>query len=198
MTEGSSKSELRKHLKEVIAAIPDGARHARSIAATSLLSASAEFQAANTVMLFMSMPDEIDTAPLALKCWQAGKTVVVPKVSWTQRRMLPVEIHSLTCGIATTGNGIREPVEGKPVPLEEIDMVVVPGLGFSPEGYRIGRGMGFYDRFLAHPEFHGITCGFAFSEQLVPTLPIAPHDVALGMLATDAAIRRFSVNCIRR
>jgi 5-formyltetrahydrofolate cyclo-ligase len=105
-------------------------------------------------MLYLSTPTEVETAPLALRCWQEGKTVVVPKVSWDQRRMLPVEITSLnTEGITTTGPGIREPIAGKPIPTEYIDLVVVPGLGFSPTGHRIGRGMGFYDRFLAQVDF---------------------------------------------
>ena len=112
----------------------------------SFLVASPEFLAANVVMLFLSAPLEVDTAPLALRCWQAGKSVVVPKVSWDQRRMLPVEIHSLTAGLATTGPGIREPAgdAGKPIPLNMIDLVIVPGLCFTAAGYRIGRCMGFY------------------------------------------------------
>src|SRR5258706_13610369 len=106
-------------------------------------------------MLFLSSPVEIDTASLALKSWQAGKTVVVPKVSWDQRRMLPVEITSLQTGLTTTGPGVREPVGGKPVPVDLIDLVIVPGLGFTETGHRIGRGMGFYDRLLAQPDVIG-------------------------------------------
>ena len=92
-------------------------------------------------MLYLSMPGEVDPSPLALKAWQAGKTVVVPKVSWDQRRMLPVEITSLQTGLTTTGPGIREPDvgTGKPIPTDLIDLVVVPGLGFTPNGFRNGR-----------------------------------------------------------
>ena len=68
--------------------------------------------------------------------------------------MLPVEITSLQTGMTTTGAGVREPIAGKPIPVDMIDLVVVPGLGFTPNGHRIGRGMGFYDRFLAQPGFH--------------------------------------------
>ena len=67
-------------------------------------------------MLYLSTPHEVDTAPLALRCWQAGKSVVVPKVSWDQRRMLPVEISSLQTGLTTTGPGIREPDAGPESP----------------------------------------------------------------------------------
>lgn len=195
--DASSKAAVRKLLREKLAALPEDERHRKSIAAGALVASTAEFDAARVVMLFLSTPHEVDTAPLALKCWQAGKTVVVPKVSWDQRRMLPVEITSLHANITTTGSGVREPVAGKPVPVEFIDFVVVPGLGFTETGYRIGRGMGFYDRFLAQGEFIGVSCGLAFDEQVLPSLPVLDHDVPLGMLVTDRGIRRFASKLIQ-
>ena len=192
----SSKPAVRKHLREVLAAMSEAERHQKSVTACSLVAASPEFAAARVVMLFLSTPHEIDTASLALKSWQAGKTVVVPKVSWDQRRMLPVEITSLHTSMTTSGPGVREPLEGKPIPVDFIDLVVVPGLGFTPTGYRIGRGMGFYDRFLAQPEFLGVSCGLGFDEQIIDELPVLEHDVPLSMLATDRGIRRFASHCI--
>ncbi len=191
-----SKSAVRKQLRDVLARMPEAERHAKSLAACALITSSREFDAAGVVMLYLSSPMEVDTAPLALRAWQAGKTVVVPKVSWDQRRMLPTEISSLTTGLTSTGPGIREPVAGKPVPTEFIDLVIVPGLGFTDKGYRIGRGMGFYDRFLAQHDFLGVSCGLAFSEQVVDRLPVLDHDVPLSMLATDKGLRRFASNCI--
>lgn len=196
MSDVNSKPAIRRDLKASLAAQSVADRHAKSVIACSLLSASPEFIAAKVVMLYLPMAEELDTAPLALRCWQAGKTVVVPKVSWDQKRMLPTEITSLTTGLTTTGPGVREPVAGKPIPIDFVDLVVVPGLGFSPAGYRIGRGMGFYDRFLAQPEFCGISCGMGFEIQVLEHLPVLEHDVPLSMLVTDKGIRRFATNCI--
>jgi 5-formyltetrahydrofolate cyclo-ligase len=182
----------------MLAQMPDDQRHRKSLTACSLLSSTPEFENARVVMLFLSTPHELDTAPLALKCWQAGKTVVVPKVSWDQRRMLPVEIAGLAdAAFMTTGPGIREPINGMPVPLDLIDLVIVPGLGFTEQGYRIGRGMGFYDRFLAQGDFLGLSCGLGFGEQIVGELPLLDHDVALDMLVTDRGIRRFASKLIQ-
>lgn len=192
----SSKAAVRNHLRGLLAAFSEADRHRKSVTACNLVASSPEFTAARVVMLFLSTPVEIDTAPLALKCWQAGKTVVVPKVSWDQRRMLPVEISSLNTELTTTGPGVREPVNGQPIPVGFIDLVVVPGLGFTAAGHRIGRGMGFYDRFLAQSEFLGVSCGLAFEEQIVEQLPVLDHDIPLGMLATDQGIRRFASHCI--
>jgi 5-formyltetrahydrofolate cyclo-ligase len=191
----SKKSAIRKQLRDTLAAMPDADRHAKSVAACAFVSASAEFAAARVVMLYLSTPDEVDTAPLALRAWQGGKTVVVPKVSWDQRRMLPTEISSLKDGLTNTGP-VREPIGGRPMPVEFIDLVIVPGLGFTDAGYRIGRGMGFYDRFLAQPDFLGLSCGLAFDEQIVPALPVLDHDMPLSMLATDRGLRRFASSVI--
>lgn len=197
MNEKLSKPAIRKLLRQRIEAMSDELRHQKSVSACSLLLSSAEFQAARTVMLFLSMPLEVETSPIALRCWQQGKVVAVPKVSWDQRRMLPVEINSLTRGLTTTGPGVLEPIAGNPVPVNLIDMVIVPGIAFTTQGHRIGRGMGFYDRFLAQPQFMGMSCGLAFEEQLLEDLPVLDHDMPLGMLVTDREIRRFAPNLIR-
>ncbi|MCC7349380.1 MAG: 5-formyltetrahydrofolate cyclo-ligase [Phycisphaerales bacterium] len=198
MAEGSNKTIIRRQLREKLAAMPVDLRHRKSIAACDLIAASPEFHQAWVIMLFLSTSEEVDTAPLALRAWQAGKTVVVPKVSWDQRRILPVEINSLQTGLTVSGSGVREPLAGKPVPLEFIDLVIVPGLGFTEKGHRIGRGMGFYDRFLAQSDFLGLSCGLCFQEQVVEELPMLDHDMPLSMLVSDHGIRRFSTSCIRQ
>lgn len=199
MMSESSKSAVRQKLRQTLTNLPEADRRAKSSAACALLAHSAEFTVARVVMLYLPMPAELDTTPLIIRAWQAGKTVVVPKVSWDQRRMLPVEISSLsTDSMTTTGPGVREPINGNPVPVRDLDLVIVPGLGFTAAGFRIGRGMGFYDRFLAQEDFLGVSCGLAYEEQIVEDLPILDHDIPLGMLATDQGIRRFASHCIEK
>src|SRR5687767_10109058 len=193
-----NKQAVRRGLRETLAAMSDAERHAKSVAACRIVCASPEFAAAHVVMLYLSMPSEVDTAPIALRAWQDGKQVVVPKVSWDQRRILPVEISSLKAEGMTMSGPVREPIEGKPIPLDLIDLVIVPGLGFTASGFRIGRGMGFYDRFLAQGDFLGVSCGLAFSEQIVQDLPVLDHDIPLSMLATDKGLTRFASNCIEK
>jgi 5-formyltetrahydrofolate cyclo-ligase len=197
MPETNTKAAIRRQLRESLASMTDSQRHAKSLAACALLGASPEFAKARVIMLYLSTPTEVDTAPLAIRAWQSGKTVVVPKVTWDQRRMLPVEISSLnTDNMTMTGPGVREPIAGSPAPVAEIDLVVVPGLGFTATGHRIGRGMGFYDRFLAQNDFIGVSCGLAFEEQILADVPVLDHDIPLAMLVTDKGIRRFATNCI--
>lgn len=69
--------------------------------------------------------------------------------------------------------------------------MLVPGLGFSRRGERIGRGMGYFDRFLAQAGFEGIACGLAFEAQLVDALPVDAHDRPVDMLVTQSRVLRF-------
>ena len=178
-------------LKANLAALSPDEVHQRSRQACNSLVAQPEFERSETVMVFLSLPTEINTTLLVLRAWQEGKRVLAPRVSWEQRRMMPVEIRSLTEDIEETQWSLRQPLQGDPVPLSMIDLVVVPGLGFDPEGNRLGRGRGFYDRFLAHSEFTGSTCAIAFEEQVVEAIPADLHDIRVDMLITDQQVRRF-------
>jgi 5-formyltetrahydrofolate cyclo-ligase len=185
------KKALRQDLRRRLAEIPEAQLQARSAAACRLLCEQDEYKRAEIIMLFLSAPQEVDTRQLALQAWADIKRVLAPRVSWDQRRMLPIEIHSLASGVESGYMGIREPVEGMPLPVSDIDLVVVPGLGFDEHGNRLGRGRGFYDRFLSHPDFRGASCALALEEQVVPTIPVGPSDVCVDMLVTDVRVRRF-------
>ncbi len=187
----SVKKELRRRLRKILADIPPEQLETKSLRACHQLFEQPEYIRAEVIMVFLALPTEIDTSPLVLRAWQDRKRVLAPKVSWSQRRMMPVEIRSLTDDLAVSQMGIREPVSGIPFPISTIDLVVVPGLGFDEYGHRLGRGRGFYDRFLAHPEFQGVSCAMAFEEQMTPSVPVGPLDRHVHMLVTDDTVRRF-------
>ena len=142
-------------------------------------------------MIYLPLPDEVDISPVALRGWQEEKIIAAPKLTWDRRHMLPIRIQSLEIGITPTRAGVREPAEGEPIAIESLDMVLVPALVFDTKGNRIGRGAGFYDRFLASPEFKGVSVGVAFEEQVVDNLPVEPHDVPVDMLITDERLIRI-------
>ena len=185
------KNEIRAGMKTVLAGLTASERHSRSLAACQHLISTREFKNAQMIMIFMSMPSEVDTSPLAVKAWQEGKDIAVPRIDWDGTRMEPIEIRSLDVGMQTTGPGLKEPISGKAVPLELIDMVIVPGLAFDRNGYRVGRGRGFYDRFLAQQDFKGVRCALCYHEQLqsVP-VPSEPHDIPMNLIVTDREVVR--------
>jgi len=186
-----TKKEIRQQLRTQMANLSAIELRERSARACTKLTQTREYARSEFVMVFLSLPNEVDTTSLVLQAWRDGKRVLAPKVDWDQRRMLPIQINSLSDDLSESVLGIREPVDGMPIPLANIDMVVVPGMGFDAKGNRLGRGRGFYDRFLAHRDWAGIACGLTLEIQVVDDLPVDEHDIKVHMLVTDAAIRRF-------
>jgi len=186
------KAELRRKLMDCLLAIPSEQRSERSRKACRNLVSTEQFQGASTVMMFLSLPHEVDTSEAILHAWQLGKAVAVPKISWQQRHMIPVLINSLETGFSTGASGLRNPIAGLPVPFGDIDLVVTPGLGFDKKGRRLGRGGSYYDRFFANAELKADRCGFAFAEQLLDSIPVTEHDEPVEILVTDEEIMYFN------
>jgi len=154
-----------------------------------------QFRRASVIMLFLSLPHEIDTTAAILNAWQNQKIVVVPKVSPRQKHMIPIQIHSLESGISTDQRGLRNPVTGPPVPPEDIQLVVTPGLAFDKNGNRLGRGASYYDRFFASKQLAAAKCGFAFNCQIMDDVPVENHDQKVDLLVTDKEIIYCNNNC---
>jgi len=186
-----SKKALRTELRERLRSFDRAVMSERSTQAAERLAETPEFRRAEAVMIFLPLRDEIDARPVALRAWQSAKVVTVPLVSHAQKHMIPLVIRSLDDPMDVDAFGLRAPMSGEPYPVELIDLVVVPGLGFDLTGHRLGRGGGFYDRFLAQPGFAGDTCGLAFDEQVVDQVPAVEHDWPVDMLVTDRRVVRF-------
>jgi len=186
------KAQLRRKLQNCLLAIPSEQRSEKSRKACRNLVSIPQFQSASTVMMYLSLPHEADTSEAILHAWQFGKVVAVPKISWQQRHMIPVQIHSLETGFSTSSSGLRNPIAGLPMPFEDIDLVVTPALGFDRKGNRLGRGGSYYDRFFANAELKASRCGFGFAEQLVESIPVTEYDEPVDLLVTDEEIIYFN------
>lgn len=187
----NDKETLRTDLRQRLAAMSAEDVHLQSQQAASLLASTKVFQRAKALMIFLPLEHEIDACPIALRAWQAGKTVTAPLVNHNQKRMMPVELCSLDEPMDIDRYGVRTPRTGEVFPIEMIDLVITPGLGFDRQGHRIGRGGGYYDRFLAHRDFKGVICGLALDEQIVTGVPTDEHDAKIDMLVTSNEVLRF-------
>ncbi len=186
------KEQLRSKLQKCLLEMSAEQRSEKSRKVCRNLVSTPQFQSALTVMMYLSLPHEVDTSEAILHAWQLGKIVAVPKISWQQRHMIPVQINSLETGFSTEVTGLRNPIRGVPTPLEEIDLVVAPLLGFDSKGNRLGRGGSYYDRFFANEELKAPRCGFAFAEQMVDSIPAVEHDKPVDFLVTDKEIMYFN------
>ena len=190
----ANKREVRRFLRERLAGLSPQQRHAQSSSIASLVDGLPEWGAARAVMLYLALPDEVDTAELFARAFAEGKTVAVPRIiDPAARSMIPVHIHSLDeQKLQEAHFGIRVPLaEPEEVPIGEIDLVLVPGLGFSRCGDRIGRGLGYYDRFLSHPDLRAVLCGLAFDVQMAATLPADDHDRPMDLVVTAGEVIRI-------
>jgi 5-formyltetrahydrofolate cyclo-ligase len=110
-------------------------------------------------------------------------------VDWVAKQMVAAAVTDLDRSLILRRNRIREPLPECPVvPPSEIDLILIPGLAFDRTGRRLGRGGGFYDRFLADPGLRATRCGVLFDCQLLPEIPADPHDIRVDFLATPGLL----------
>jgi len=193
-----SKAEIRARMRATLSAMTDSDRQGASSIACSKLTALEQFDRAGIVMLYLPLPKEVDVTTAVLRCFRQGQTVCVPRVDWKRKDMESVEITSLDDRILDTDeHGVRTPRTGNVIQPGVIDLVVVPGLAFDPHGHRLGRGQGYYDRFLARLRPTATTVGLAFDSQIVDAVPINERDRAVDIVVTDRRVT-FSRGGVRR
>ena len=186
------KKRLRQDIKKRLYAMEPQEIASRSCAACTALIALDEFKAARAVMLYMPIAHEVDCLSAAMVAWQQDKTVLVPKVDRQRGRMTAVTCRGMDDDMVSGSYGIREPANGELWLVEEIDFIVVPALAYDRSGNRLGRGAGFYDRFLSQKGLGAVTCGLAFDEQGVDAVPVHDHDWPVAILVTDKEVLRFN------
>lgn len=177
-----NKAKARKHLAKVRAQIPAQTKHEASEAACDALLSSAIWPA-SSVGLFAPLPDEADPSRLAADAPLVG----YPQVVGDDLIFRVAQLANLS---AVPPYGVREPSAEFTV-IDHFQLIIVPGLGFTKAGHRIGYGKGYYDRYLSHarrvsPDL--ITVGFCFDVQVIGALPVEAHDVPLDALVTESGL----------
>jgi len=141
------------------------------------------------IMLFTPLPGEVDLSSLAAALHGAGRAVCLPRVGWEDGSLQPAEAGWPWDRLTLTRHGLRQPPPGAPaIPPGELAAVVVPGLAFDETGNRLGRGAGFYDRFLSRPGLTARKVGVGFDLQVVARVPTDAQDVPLDAVATERRI----------
>ena len=151
-----------------------------------------EFAAAHTVMFFITFGSEIHTLPMIRRALAEGKRVAAPRADRNTKCLVPAEVTDPGLGLAPGAYGILEPTPSCPtIEPGMLDAVIVPAAVWAEDGYRLGYGAGYYDRFLSRAP-RAIRVGLGLEVQVVPQVPHGEHDVPVDLLVTDAGVRRFS------
>ena len=143
-----------------------------------------EFREASLVMFFASFRSEINTLPMIRHALEAGKRVILPKVKGGDLALF--EIRDFDRDTAPGAWLIPEPREDAPAVISDVDLMIIPGLAFDENGNRLGYGAGFYDRIL--PRYKHKTVALAFEIQIVPKIPVSPHDIPVHAIVTEKRV----------
>ncbi len=177
------KQELRLQMKQRRKKVENPAEQAEHC--LEKLAQLPEFQQAKTLFCYATHGTELPTKSIAAFAVKAGKRVAYPKVTGEGTMVFYAD-----CRLAPGYQGILEPVGGKEVLPAAGDLMLVPGLAFSKEGYRLGYGKGFYDRYLAALKEKPICCGIGYPFQIAQ-VPHEAHDQKLQLLVTPKETCRF-------
>lgn len=177
--EAMTKQALRRHIRQLKQTYTSEQLATQSVEIIERLEAHPLFRAASTVLLYHSLPDEVDTHGLINK-YAAVKTVLLPTVVGDH---LQLHQYHPTTGTHIGSFGIVESEGALVNDYTSIDLAIVPGMAFDKQGHRLGRGRGYYDRLL--PELRCPILGLCFDFQLIDRLPTEPHDRAVNAVITN-------------
>ena len=180
------KHKIRKHIKEKLEAHSELEKSRKSGIIKNKLFNEEDFKKAGVVMFYVSLKDEVNTLTMIDEAIKAGKRVCVPVILKEDKRLIAGEIRERSVDLEKQHFGIYQPKEGhaREVPLEDIDLVIVPGIAFDRNNVRLGRGHGYYDRFLSGIPDKTRTIGLAFDFQVVENLPKDSHDIPVSKTIT--------------
>lgn len=184
------KDRLRRQYKDLRASIPAEERTKRDAAICQTALTLISFRYADVVLLYAPMEQEIDVLPIAEAALQKGKRVAFPRCDTENRRMEYHFIESLQ-DLSTSTYGIREPGAHLPVYDQSVHsdsaICFIPGLVYDRQGYRLGYGKGFYDRYLS--SFQGCRIGVIYSDYIIPEVPRGRFDIRCDILLTEKNVR---------
>jgi len=171
------KEKIRRRILEKLNLQDKNLRLKNSLKIKKLLFESKEFKSAEVILFYLSFDGEVDTYSMIEDSLGMGKAIAVPFVERGEKDILPCLIKSISSKSLKKGlYGIKQPKRFYPIDLERIDLVIVPGVCFDKKGNRLGRGKGYYDRFLKKLSSSTKKIGLAFDFQILPSLPREPHD----------------------
>lgn len=181
------KARLRKQMLFRLKNQPEKDRIHKNQVIFEKITENEHYKRARIVMAYVSLSYEVSTRKVIRQALDLGKRVLVPWVSEAERKLIPVEIRSPEKDLIEGHYGIEEPKLDlvRPFEIGSIDLILVPGLAFDKNNHRLGRGMGYFDRFLVSLDSRTQTAGLAFDLQIVERVPRLEHDVALSFLVSN-------------
>ncbi len=181
----AEKARLRRQALDWLATLSSQARIAGDEALFRRFLALPQIESVRTVLLYHGMDTEPDTVRLLSPLWDMGKQVCLPRC--LPGNQMEARLVQRDSTLVRHPYGMLEPGPDCPlIPPDQIDLVLVPGLAFDRSGGRLGRGGGYYDRWLAG--FSGITAALCRDGLLMEAIPRLPHDLGVDLVITETSL----------
>ena len=168
------KKDIRRSVRSAVNAMNDVDRSIQSAAVCNAALKHPLLQKAAVVALFSPLPDEPDISPL-IDVLHEKCTVVLPRINGDTMDFYLYSPQSMGCG----SYGINEPQCGEPIDPSIIEVMLVPGVSFTRQCCRLGRGKGYYDRYMSLAGFRAYRIGVCYRQQIVGSLPVEEHDIRM-------------------
>lgn len=183
-----TKQAIRRSMLEKLRQQPEEARVKKSRLIAERVRRLTPYRKAKVLLCYVAIDGEVETRPILTQALADGKRVAVPVTLEGTRLLAAVEVKDPEKELAFRGLfGIPEPapISRRRVAPKELDLILVPGVAFDRQGRRLGRGLGYFDRFLGKvpPAVPRIGLGFKF--QLVKQIPFELHDQPVCKVVTD-------------
>jgi 5-formyltetrahydrofolate cyclo-ligase len=184
------KSEIRRDTVARRDALTKKQRAEKSEAIMERLFQFANFLESRIVLFYLSHKSEVDTEPMIRKALTLEKIVALPLIDEEKGGIVPFKVDNLDRDTGPGYRGIREPIPErcKEIPVQQVNLAIIPGIAFDERGGRIGYGTGFYDRFIPDLDITTRKVALAFECQIVPQIPMEPHDRYTDIIITEDRI----------
>ncbi len=184
----AAKRALRARMRAALAAMSAFDRETRSALVGKQVLLMPAYMAAKKVLFFAALPDEVETRGLMAAALAGGKEVFLPRTHVESGTLTAHAVREIEHDLTPGAYGIFEPRDAGRVPVAALDLMLVPGLAFDARCRRLGRGKGFYDRFLADEECSAFRCGLTFDFQIAAEVPAGPRDVPLDAVVSETRV----------
>jgi len=186
----AAKIQIRDEVAHTISALSESEINEKIAAVESRLFAFANFLESKIALLYLSKNLEVQTDSIIQKAQSYNKIVVLPAFDPENYQMKLMKVDAIGQELIPGPRGVLEPDASKckVVPMDRIDIAIIPGLAFDEKGGRIGMGTGYYDRLIPRLDITTRKVALTFEEQIIPQVPMESHDKHVDIIITDKRI----------
>lgn len=186
----AAKIQIRDDIANTISALSESEITEKTNAVESRLFAFANFLESKIALLYINANLEVQTDSIVQKAYSYNKIVVLPVFDPESYKMKLMKADAFGPELIPGPRGILEPDASKckVVPMDRIDIAIIPGLAFDEKGGRIGSGAGYYDRLIPRLAITTRKVALTFEEQIIPQVPMETHDKHVDIIITDKRI----------